>query len=401
MKTVRTVTLLTIEDDRIVRKTVVNHLARSGFRVFEAGDGVAGLDVFHRERPDLVLVDLRMPGLDGFGVLEAIARDSPETPVVVVSGTDTVDEAIRAMQLGAWDFISKPIQDMGVLDRTIHRILDRAELLREKEIYQSYIEKEIVRRTAQLEQRTRELEAANDKLTAEIAERARAEEALCDSLLATRKAMEGTINVLSIVGEFRDPYTAGHQRRVAQLARAIAESMDLPAAQVACVHLAALVHDIGKIAIPIEILCKPGRISDVEFSIIRTHPQVGFEILKTVEFPWPIAPIVLQHQEHLDGSGYPAGLKGREVCIEAQILAAADVVESIGSHRPYRPTLGLDKALEEIGRCRDVWFEGRVVDACIRLFRDERFTFEAVPSFVSHVSEDWMPASHPEHSIPA
>jgi len=190
-----------------------------------------------------------------------------------------------------------------------------------------------------------------------------------------RKSLNGTIYAMSKMVETRDPYTSGHQLRVAKLARALARELDLSAGQVEGIYIAAAVHDIGKIAIPEGILSKPGRLTDLELNIIKNHPQVGFDILKNVEFAWPITDVVLQHHERLDGSGYPQGLSGDEISVEARILSVADVVEAMSSHRPYRPTLGVDKALEEISAYKGVLYDSQIVEACLKLFREKDFHF--------------------------
>lgn len=189
-----------------------------------------------------------------------------------------------------------------------------------------------------------------------------------------RRELEGTVQAVSSMVEMRDPYTAGHERRVAALASAIAEEMGLPEEQVRGIHLAGTIHDVGKIQIPAEILSKPGRLTDVEYRLIRQHPQTGYEILKNIEFPWPIAQTVLQHHERMDGSGYPNGLKGGEILLEARILAVSDVVEAMASHRPYRPGLGVDEALREIREHRGTYYDPEVADACIRLFEEKGYT---------------------------
>jgi len=209
----------------------------------------------------------------------------------------------------------------------------------------------------------------------DITERKRTEAKLEQSLDKLQKAMEGTIQAMALTAETRDPYTAGHQWRVAKLARSIAEDMDLPEDQIEAVYMAAIVHDIGKIYVPAEILSKPGRITEIEFNMIKTHSQVGYDILKNIEFPWPLAKIVLQHHERLDGSGYPSGLTGENILLEAKIIAVADVIEAMASHRPYRPALGIDKALEEITQNRGIIYEASIVDACLRLFK-KGFSFE-------------------------
>ncbi len=204
----------------------------------------------------------------------------------------------------------------------------------------------------------------------------RAEKAREQSFEKMKKVLAGTVYALAEMSQRRDPYTAGHQRRVAQLACAIARQMGLPESQIEGVRMAALLHDIGKMYVPSEILTKPGQISDLESEIIETHAQVGYEILKTIEFPWPIAKTVLQHQERLNGSGYPAGLLGEDILLEARILAVADVVEAMSSHRPYRATLGMKKALSEISKNRGILYDPNAVDACLILFTRKKFQFE-------------------------
>jgi PAS domain S-box-containing protein/putative nucleotidyltransferase with HDIG domain len=203
-----------------------------------------------------------------------------------------------------------------------------------------------------------------------------AEEALAKSYTNLRRVLDETVNALASALEIRDPYTAGHERRDAQLAIAIAKEMGLSDDQIEGLRIGALLHDIGKIAVPAEILTKPGKLTEIEFGLIKVHPQVGFDILKVVEFPWPIAQIVYQHQERLNGSGYPRGLKEDQIILEARILMVADVVEAMSSHRPYRPALGIDKALEEIEKNKGILYDPVVADACIRVFREKGFQFE-------------------------
>lgn len=191
--------------------------------------------------------------------------------------------------------------------------------------------------------------------------------------------LEEALEAITALVEMRDPYTAGHQRLVAQLAIAIAREMGLPEEQIHGIRLAGIVHDLGKIRIPAEILSKPGVLSDLELRLIQTHPQAGYDALKGIEFPWPIANIVWQHHERLDGSGYPRGLKDGEILLEAQIMAIADVVVSIETHRPYRPALGLDAALKEITDNRGKLYSPEAVDACIRLFKEKGYTLPQTP----------------------
>ena len=210
----------------------------------------------------------------------------------------------------------------------------------------------------------------------DITKRVRAEEELRQSYVQLRKTLEGTINVLVSVVETGDPYTAGHQRQVTKLACAMAKEMGLSEERIEGISMAGLIHDIGKINIPTEILSKPIRLSNLEYGLIQAHSQIGYDVLKEVKFPWPIAQIVLQHHERLDGSGYPQGLLGEEIMLEARILAVADVVEAMASRRPYRPPRGLDKALEEISQNRGILYDPEAVDACLELFAEKGFEFE-------------------------
>ncbi|HEY5581208.1 MAG TPA: HD domain-containing phosphohydrolase [Rhodoferax sp.] len=192
-----------------------------------------------------------------------------------------------------------------------------------------------------------------------------------------RQSLEDSIKAIANTVEMRDPYTAGHQRRVGQLAVAIARELGLPEETIRGIELAASIHDLGKISVPAEILSKPGKLTAIELMLLKTHAQAGFDILKAIKFPWPIASMVLQHHERLDGSGYPQGLKGEQILLESRIMAVADVVEAMASHRPYRAALGIDAALQEIEQGRGTAFDTAVVDACIRLFAEKRFAFSS------------------------
>jgi PAS domain S-box-containing protein/putative nucleotidyltransferase with HDIG domain len=210
----------------------------------------------------------------------------------------------------------------------------------------------------------------------DVTARKMAEEELKKSFEQQRIAMEGTVRAIAYTIETRDPYTAGHQRRVTKLACAIGEEMGLSKDRIEGLRMSGELHDIGKIHVPAEILSKPGQISDAEYTIIKTHSQVGHDILKTIEFPWPVAKIVLQHHERMDGSGYPQGLKGKEILLEAKILAVADVIEAMATHRPYRPALSIEEALEEISKNRGKLYDTRVVDICLKVFKEKKFQFE-------------------------
>jgi len=217
----------------------------------------------------------------------------------------------------------------------------------------------------------------------DITERKKAEDdlkaskaALESSATELRASLIGTVMVISKAVESRDPYTAGHQQRVARLARSIAQAMKLDKDMIEGIRMGATIHDIGKLHLPAEILSKPSRLSDVEYRLVQDHTLEGYGILKGIEFPWPVANIALQHHERLDGSGYPQGLKGNQICLEARIVAVADVVEAISSHRPYRPAMGLDSALDEIKKHRGEYYDPEVVDICLKLFEEKQFSFE-------------------------
>ena len=208
----------------------------------------------------------------------------------------------------------------------------------------------------------------------DITERKQAEEERQQSFERMRKALRATVQSISMIVEMKDPYTSGHQQRVADLARSIATEMGLSADRRDFIRTASAIHDIGKIAVPAEILSKPTKLTDLEFNLIKTHSQSGYDILKDIEFPWPVADVVLQHHERMNGSGYPHGLKGDDILLEARILAVADVVEAIASHRPYRQALGIDLALEEISGNNGILYDADAVDACLKLFREKGYT---------------------------
>jgi response regulator RpfG family c-di-GMP phosphodiesterase len=269
--------------------------------------------------PDVILADFHLPDIDAHGALDIVMRMCPEVPVIVVTGGLSDESAAAVLHSGAQDYVLK----------------DR-------------------------------LARLGPAVLAAI-ERARAQAKRCEDARKLKDALLGTIVSLARMAEARDAYTAGHQARVGLLAVAIGREMGMPDDQVEGLGLGAQLHDIGKICVPAEILSKPGRLSKAEFDIIKTHPQVGYDVVKDVAFPWPVAQMILQHHERLDGSGYPGGLKGDEIILEARIIAVADVVESMTSHRPYRPGLGLEAALHEVTSKRGSHFDAGAVDACVRV----------------------------------
>ncbi len=359
--------ILVIDDDPLIRKIFSKFLTGKKFTVLEAENGREGLRLFNEEIPDLVLTDLRMPEMTGLDVIKTISEKSIQIPIIVVSGTDDIKEMVGALRYGAWDFVVKPVEDLGVLEHAVARGLERALLIHENERYHEKLEEEVKKQTRALHD--------------ELAMRKQMEQLLHQSLENLQRVIDGIINTISKIGDIRDPYTGGHQHRVAQLAKEIAEGMKLPEDQAQGIYIAGLLHDIGKISIPLEILSKPGEIADIEKDMIKIHPTTGFNILKEIEFPWPIHDIILQHHERLDGSGYPRGLKDGEILLEAKIIGVADVVEAIASHRPYRASLGMDYAMEEITSLKGVLYDHDVVDACVTLINNG-FEFDEDDSFL-------------------
>ena len=298
-----------------------------------------------------------MPVLDGLGFMSELTKESSETPVIMVSGTGDIDDVIEAIRLGAWDYITKPINDMGVLIHALNKAIERANLLKENRQYREHLESEVKKRTEKILERTHELQQANEHLNKEIMERKTIETMLKNSMTSLEKTIEGSINTISTIIEMRDPYTGGHQKHVAELCRAIAMEMGFSSKQVQGIYYASLIHDIGKLAVPIEVLVKPGPISEIEMMLLKSHPQAGWEMLRKIEFPWPIAQIALQHHERMDGSGYPSGLTGDQILKESKIVAVADVVESMTFHRPYRAALGIEMALNEITKYKGILYD--------------------------------------------
>jgi putative nucleotidyltransferase with HDIG domain len=279
------------------------------------------------------------------------------------------------------DGMEKTYREMEGVNKALEEMMHTRSMDLEREIMERRrVEKELRLAKGELEnkveKRTEELSRVNEELSGRVMETRRAEDQLQNTLDRLEKALEGTVRAMSLTIEMRDLYTAGHQRRVSSLAVAIAEELHLPSEKIEGLRLAGIIHDIGKIAMPAEILTKPTRLTKTEFQLVKDHPRIGYDILKSIQFPWPVAHIILQHHERMDGSGYPDGLLGDAILLEARILAVADVVEALSSHRPYRPALGLEKALEEIRRGRGTRYDMRVVDACIRLFKDRRYSFK-------------------------
>lgn len=315
--------ILCIDDEPIVRLTTRDYLQDMGHEVVEAASGGEGIVLFRHHRPDLVLSDLRMPGGDGFLVVEHLVEHAPETPVVIISGTGSLEEAVKTLRLGAWDYLTKPLQCMDLLGQTVVRMLNKA---RERTEATSYL--------LRLEGRTYDLER-------QLLEWSRSHQ---DTVKRLEAALKTSIQSLNLALREKDPYTAGHNDRVAQIAVDIGAAMGLSAREQESLALAGRLHDIGKIGVPQHILNKRGLLDPDEIEQVRSHVTGGYRILNSIPFDGPVAEAVLQHHERFDGSGYPDGLSGESILLEARILAVADVYEALNSDRPYRVGLGADDA---------------------------------------------------------
>ncbi len=333
--------ILAVDDTPSSLRLLTDILTGEGYEVRSAINGELALHAAKAQPPQLVLLDVSMPEMDGFEVCRRLKQEPRlhDIPVIFVSALSETHEKIKGFDFGGVDYVTKPFQREELLARV------RTHL---------------------------ELHNLRNNLEEMVHERT-------DSLLMSerrlKKSLLESVSAVAAMLELRDPYTSGHQHRVAQIASAIARELRLTEEMVEGINLAAEVHDIGKISVPTEILTKPGALTEIEFSMIKRHSELGYEVMKEIDFPWPIAQIILQHHERLDGSGYPQGLRD-DILLEARILAVADVVEAMASHRPYRAGLGIEAALQEIENQRGVLFDAAVVDAALALFRDNGYEFD-------------------------
>jgi putative two-component system response regulator len=322
--------ILIVEDEAVIAKDIAETLLANGYET--CGMAMTSRDAIDKAislQPDLVLIDIVLDSAkDGIQTAAAIRKEI-DVPIIYLTAhtNDTILKRAKVTQ--PYGYLIKPFED-----RELQTTIEIA-------LYKHSTEKK--------------LKESFDRL---------------------QGALEATVTALATAVETRDPYTAGHQRRVAQLACAIARELQLPTDSIAAIRTAAIIHDIGKIHIPAEILGKPAKLTEPEFEIVQSHAQIGYNILKNIEFPWPVARIVLQHHERLDGSGYPQGLTDDDILQEAQIIAVADVTEAMLSHRPYRPAHSLVTTLKEITQMKGKLYNPEVVDACVRLFNEKKFEFK-------------------------
>lgn len=333
--------VLCIDDEQLLRLATCDYLKDMGHEVLEAASGAEGLALFRWHRPDIVLSDLRMPGGDGFLVVEHLAVEAPDTPVIIISGTGSIDEAVRTLRLGAWDYLTKPLTSMKVLAQTMERELNKA---RERKNAAWYL-KSLEGRNLELE-REQQCWVRNHQ----------------DTVQRLEAALKTSIGSLNIALREKDPYTAGHNERVARISVDIGVAMGLGSQELETLMLAGRLHDIGKIGVAQDVLNKRSALDPDECEQIRSHVSCGYRILRDIPFDGPVAEAVLQHHERFDGTGYPEGLAGEAILLEARILAVADVYEALSSDRPYRPGLSPGEAASHILKNSGTHFCPRCVE---------------------------------------
>ena len=368
------ITVLVVDDEEPIRQTVGYYLEDNDFNVLEAENGRVGLELFKQKKPDLVLVDLRMPEVDGLDVLAHIAGQSSDTPVIVISGTGIIADVVEALRLGAWDYILKPIEDMSVLLHAVHKALERTRLIRENREYSQQLEEKVRIRTAQLEAANREL--------------------LENQLQVIRK--------LGKAAEYKDNETGRHVIRVSLYCGILAEALGLPPETVDLLHLCSPMHDLGKIGIPDNILQKPGPLDPSDWEMMkehsgigkdmlqpltaedidlyRKHTRIGEDILAGTDSPLleMARKIAAYHHEHWDGSGYPHGLKGEDIPIEARIVTVADIYDALSSQRSYKEPFPEEKCQQVIRS-----FSGTILDpAIVKVF------FQNIDQILK-IKEEW------------
>lgn len=334
--------LVLIVDDNATNIDLLVSTLKDDYRLGIAKKGSSALEYAAKYHPDLILLDIMMPEMDGYEVCTRLKSD-PETstiPLIFITAKSETADKTRAFEMGAVDYITKPFHAAEVKAR--------------------------VRTHIALEEMQSRLQSHNLQL----------EQLVQQKTLELREMLEASIHSMALMAEIRDPYTAGHQQRVAKLACAIAARMGLSERIIEGIHIAGILHDVGKIRVPVSILNRTGKLLSAELEVIKIHPQIGFELLKNIPFPWPCAQMVFQHHERLDGSGYPLGIRGQEMLLESRILAVADVTEATSSFRPYRPAQGMEAALSELKAHRGSYYDPDAVDACSDLLTSGEFQFD-------------------------
>jgi putative two-component system response regulator len=332
--------VLVIDDDQQMLDLICTALKRHGFDLYAASNGEKGVELFKKENPSIILTDINMPEITGIEILKIIKKINPITQVIVFSGVGTTTDVIEALRLGASDYLVKPF-NIGLLIHTVGRCVERHELIMER-----------IERKDTLERLVRERTAA-----------------LTNTFYETVKA-------LGLLTEKRDPYTAGHQQRVALLATGIGRKLSLTEKEIEIINVAGLLHDIGKVAVPVELLVKPSKLRTPEIQLMKLHPQIGYDIIKDIPFVESLGKdvsiIVLQHHERLDGTGYPGGLTDDELELESKILSVSDVIEAMSFHRPYRAAFDMATTKAELIEKSGISYCPECVDACIQLIEENK-----------------------------
>ena len=353
-----------MDDEDSILNAFRRILADEDYEVHTANNGLEGLSKLRTVKNpySLIISDQRMPEMSGVQFFAQAKDIAPEAVRILLTGYADSDAIIDAINKGGVHlYFTKPWHEEEILLH-IRQSLSKVEILAENKRLIELIKnknEELVELNESLEKKTQE--KTNDLLTQA--------EKLKDSYKKSQIILDGIVRTLSKIIETRDPYTSGHEDQVAKIACKIAKEMELPEEQISSIYISATLHDIGKISVPSEILTKPSALSPLEMEIIKNHCKVANDILVNIEFPYPVAEIIYQHHERMDGSGYPRGLKGDAITLEARIIGVADVIDAMASYRPYRPALGVDAAINEIIKFRGITFDSSVVDACLKVYK--------------------------------
>jgi putative nucleotidyltransferase with HDIG domain len=385
--------ILVVDDSKAQLKALEAILKQKGYQVKTAHDGVDGLYMLMSSCPDLIISDVQMPKMNGYEFCRVVKDDKKlqHIPFILITSLSNTEDIVNGLNAGADYYLTKPFSEDLLLfmvksiqsgpsvnredatndlelqadDKTLRISANPQQIL--NFLFSTY--ENLLYHNQKLAQTKQDLKLLNDHL----------EEGVREKTKSLEKTLQGIVVALSKTVEMRDPYTSGHQLRVAQLACSIAQEIGMPEGQIGGIRVMGLLHDLGKIIIPAEILSKPSKLTDYEFQYIKVHPQAGHDILKEIDFPWPITTAIVQHHERLDGSGYPRGLSEHQIILEAQILAVADVVEAMATHRPYRPALGIDVALKEISKNNGTLYAPSIVDAVFKLYHDKKLILDKMP----------------------
>jgi putative nucleotidyltransferase with HDIG domain len=336
--------VLVVDDEKSIRLTFTKFLEREGFETKAHQNVSDALECIGEFSPDVVVTDIIMPRYSGIELLKEIQKIAPDIPVIIMTGEPSLDTATDSVRLKAFDYLQKPV--------------NKTELIRV--VNQAYKFKKISDEKKELEKENREHKQNLEKL-------------IVDRTGALKQAMHATISTILEMIDFKDPYCVGHNRKTGNLAYDIAARMELPENSRNTLLIAGYLHDIGKVAIPSEILSKSRKLKPIEYEIVKSHVQVGFDILSKVDLSLPIAEIVYSHHERLDGSGYPKGIGADDICTEARVLMIADVVEAMLNHRPYRPAHEIDTVIDELRKKNGTVFDGGITDIVEKMFLENGY----------------------------